>query len=145
MKGLLSWSVRVAARTLLVGIAWITAWIVYMVAMRITTYDGLLSLIFQPIMGMIVSTLAVSLALLLGLILRLPLLRDLWFSSRMWAIGLGMLSLLVLCFGYWAGLTQEYTNSESGSKFTGLNATAALGSYELLVFSIVNLPVCLRG
>jgi hypothetical protein len=64
--------------------AWILGWIVYMIAMMMTVYNGLLSLIFQPIMGALTSTIFVGEALLVGLIFRIPVIGKAWTSSRWW-------------------------------------------------------------
>lgn len=43
-------------RIISVIIAWVLGWLVYMIAMVLTVYDGILSLMFQPIMGAIVTS-----------------------------------------------------------------------------------------
>src|SRR5436309_15348587 len=124
--------------------AWILGWIVYMIAMIVTVYDGLLSLIFQPIMAGLTSTAFVGAALLVGLVFRIPVVRKAWNSSRWWATLSALGSTLVLCLGSALGFTAVYTNPETGSQFRGLHPMAALGAYFLLIFSIANLPVAVQ-
>lgn len=137
MKKYLSWFLRSAT----VIAAWIVAWVTYMIAMMMTTYDGLLSLIFQPIMAAIASTLFVSAALLVGLVLRVPFVRKVWTATWAWAAALAALSILAMCLGSTLGLTYIYTNPETKTQFRGIHPAAALLSYFTLIFSIANWPL----
>ena len=46
---------RMLARLIAMVAAFGLGWIIYMIGMLVTAYDGVLSLIFQPVMGLIVS------------------------------------------------------------------------------------------
>jgi hypothetical protein len=119
---------------------WAVGWAVYMVAMAVAAYDGLLSLVFQPICGAVVSALAVGLAALLGLIFLLRCVGQLWrgYPAVAWVAAGTCLS--VMAFGSRLGLTYVYTDPESGRQFLGLHPIAALVSYLLLVFVVTNWP-----
>jgi len=132
---------RLLMRSVTVVAAWIIAWVVYMIAMMMTVYDGLLSLIFQPVMAALTSTVFVGAALLVGLVFRIPFVGKVWAASWWWAASLAATSTLVLCLGSTFGLTSIYTNPETGSQFTGIHPIAALASYFLLIFSIANWPL----
>jgi hypothetical protein len=123
--------------------AWIIGWIVYMIAMMMTVYEGLLSFIFQPIIGAVASSIFVGAALLVGLVFRIPVIAKAWTSSRWWAALLAVGSILVLCLGSAVGLTAVYT-TETGSSFTGLHPIAGLAASFLLIFSIANWPLNLQ-
>ena len=112
-----------------------------MIAMVMTVYDGILSLIFQPIMAAIVSAGCVGVCLLIGLIFRVPAVGNLWRSSRLIAIGLALLSIFFMLCGSSMGLTQTYTDSETGRQFVGLKSGLGLGCYFLLLFVIANFPL----
>jgi len=130
-----------ALRALTIGAAFAIAWIVYMVAMVLTVYDGLLSLIFQPIMAVFCSAFVVGVAVAFGQLLRLPLLSRWWNATGAWALVLILGSLFLLCFGYHIGLVETYTDPETGCSFQALHSGVALGSYFALIFAIANWPL----
>ncbi len=128
-------------RSILVLLALITGWIVYMIAMLMTVYDGFLSMIFQPIIAMICSLLTVGASLVVGFIFKIPLLGKLWKSTPVPAALMLVLSLIILCFGSSLGLSQSFVHPETNQQITGLHSDAALGSYVALIFAITNWPI----
>ncbi|MFZ9854921.1 MAG: hypothetical protein ACO3I0_07370 [Limisphaerales bacterium] len=120
--------------------AWAIGWLVYMVAMAMTVYDGILSLIFQPIIAVFVSAACVGVALLVGLLFRIPTLGRLWCSNRLIAVGLALLSISVMLFGSSIGLTETFTDTETGRQFVGLHSAVGLSCYFLLIFAVANFP-----
>jgi len=65
------------------AVAFAVAWFYYIIAMMMTTYDGVLSMIFQPIMGAIFAAITVVLCFILGLPIRLiRSVREMW--RRVW-------------------------------------------------------------
>lgn len=128
-------------RALTIALAFVVGWIVYMIAMVLTVYDGVLSLIFQPIMATLCSGFFVALALVVGLILKIPVVSRWWRATPLWALSLMLGSVFVLCFGSWLGITQVYTDQETGRQFTGLNVVAALSGYFTLIFAVANWPL----
>jgi hypothetical protein len=127
-------------RALAIFVAFVVGWIVYMIAMMMTVYDGIISIIFQPIMAVLCSGFFVALALLVGLLLKIPLISRWWRSRRLWALTLVLGSLFVLCFGSLFEITQVYTDHETGRQFTGLHSAAALSGYFALIFGLANWP-----
>jgi hypothetical protein len=121
--------------------AWVVGWVVYMVAMVLTVYDGPLSLIFQPIMAALVSGFCVGVSFVLGLVFKIPALGKLWNASRWTATVLAFASVCLMLFGTALGLTQTFTDPESGAKIVGLHSGLAMASYWVLLFSIVNFPL----
>jgi hypothetical protein len=121
--------------------AFCVGWFVYMVAMFIQTYDGVLSLIFQPLMAAFFSALFVGLSLLFGLLLLIPFLRSWWTSTRMWAATIAGLSLFILIFGYYLGISDIGTHPETGQKIEMLHPMAAVLGYWALIFAIANWPI----
>lgn len=130
-----------AARLAAVVVAFAVGWGVYMVGMVLTVYDGLLSLIFQPFMAALWSTLFVGLSLVAGLVLRIPPLKRWWTGSRVWACSLAAASLCVLVFGYSLGLTYMGVHPELGHEVKILHPLAALGGYAGLIFALANWPL----
>lgn len=123
-----------------IAIAFAVGWIIYMIAMLLTIYDGLLSLIFQPIMAAICSALAVGAALLAGLFFRIPHLRRGWSATVIPAVALVITSLALMCFGYELGLRHTYTTPDTGRQLESLRSDVFLASYFALVSAIANWP-----
>lgn len=132
-------------RSVVILIAWAMGWLVYMIAMVMTVYDGVLSLLFQPIMAAFFSAAFVGIALLIGLILRIPAISRAWRSSRLIAVGLAALSVFLMLFGSSMGLTQTLTDYRTGSHFVSLHWAVAFGSYFVLLFAIANFPLRKAG
>lgn len=88
--------VQVLQRSIAALVAFAVGWVVYMVAMVLTVYDGCLSLVFQPFMAAICSGLFVGAALLVGLVFKLPVLGRWWRSSFLWAGAIAAGSLFFL-------------------------------------------------
>jgi hypothetical protein len=129
------------ARALAVVAAFAVGWVVYMVGMVLTVYDGLLSLIFQPIMAGLWSGFVVVLSLLVGLVLRVRPVSRVWNGSRGWAVLIISVSLFVLIFGYFLGLTYVGINPETEAEVEMLHPAAAMACYFSLLFAIANWPV----
>ena len=129
------------ARALSIVAAFAVGWIIYMIGMVLAVNDGLLSLIFQPIMAALWSGLVVLLSLLVGLVLRVGPISRFWNGSRRWAALIASASLFILMFGYFLGLTHVGIHPEPDQEVVMLHPTAAMVSYFLLVFSITNWPV----
>ena len=88
----------VIGRAVAVAAAFVLGWILYMVGMMLTTFDGFVSLVLQPIMAAFVSGLFVSVALLMGLCLRLSWFRW-WRNGPLAAAVLAGTSLGLLALG----------------------------------------------
>lgn len=127
-------------RLLAIATAFGVGWLVYMIGV-LTEYDGVLSLLFQPIMAVFFSGLTVLLALLVGLVLRLPPLARLWNASAFWAFAVAGASQFFLICGYSLGLTDVGTHPETKQQFVMLHPAVAVGGYFFLVFSIANWPI----
>jgi len=130
-----------AKRLLAIFVAFVIGWFAYMIAMMMTCYDGVLSMIFQPIMEAIASSLFVGGGLLAGLLLRIPIIGKLWRSSWLWASGIALVSLLLMCFGSSLGMTEQFTDQETGRHWTGLHSGVGLTCYFTLLFALSNWPI----
>jgi hypothetical protein len=128
-------------RALAILIALAVGWIVYMIAMMMTVYDGLLSMIFQPIIAVICSSLTVGISLLIGLVFKIPVFGRWWRATPIPAALLVIVSLVILCFGSTLGLRHTFKHPEPQQPIEGLRPDAAMGSYFALLFGIANWPV----
>jgi hypothetical protein len=127
-------------RMLRLLVAWGAGWVVYLIAALLWSYDGIVSLILQPICAAVVSAVFVGAALLAGLVLRVRPVGRLWYSRSAWAGSLALACVAVMCFGSAARLTWEYTDPETGSTFAALHPGAALCSYLGLLFAMAHWP-----
>ena len=132
---------RIMGHPFTILVALFVGWIVYMIAMVMTVYDGLLSIIFQPIIAVICSAFTVGISLLVGLLFKIPVLGRWWRSSMIPAALLVIVSLVILCFGASLGLRYTFTNPETHQPIEELHPDVALGGYFALVFTIANWPV----
>ncbi len=123
-----------------VAAAWGLGWLVYMIAMAVTVYDGIPSLIFQPIVGALVATVAVGISLLLGLIFRVGPIGRAWRAAWFLAPVLFIGSIVLMCFGARLGLTQLFTDPDTEYESVGLRSDVAIASYVVMVFAITNWP-----
>lgn len=123
---------------------WVLGWIVYMVAMVVTVYDGIISMILQPIMGAVITTLVVAISLIIGLVFRIPPIGRAWRAAWFLAPALVIGSIIVMCFGARWGLTQNFTDPETGHQMVGLRSGVGISSFLVMVFCVTNWPVKLR-
>ncbi|WP_435021218.1 hypothetical protein TA3x_002252 [Tundrisphaera sp. TA3] len=120
--------------------AWCVGWMVDMVAMALWSYDGLTSLLFQPIVAAIIASLGLGIVLLVGLVLRVRGIGRLWDATPSIAAGLAGASLAVMAFGSSVGLTGLFTDPDTGRSFSALHPAAALLSYVSLLFAVAHWP-----
>src|SRR4051812_25483796 len=102
-------------------IAWGAGWIISLAAALLWGYDGITSLIFQPLCAAVVSTVCVGAVLLVGLVLRVRPVGRLWYSHPAGAAVIAAACLAVLGFGSSAGLTGAYVDPETGRPFEALH------------------------
>jgi len=113
---------------------------VYLVAMAMWSYDGLLSLLCRPLMAAIASAAFVGAAGFAGLLLRVPPIGRRWRSDSTCASLLIVGCLAVMGFGSSLGITSLYVDPETGQRFAALHPVAAVASYFLLLFAVVHWP-----
>jgi uncharacterized membrane protein YhaH (DUF805 family) len=115
-------------------------WLIYMVAMVLTVYDGVLSLIFQPFMAALFSGVVVGAAFVLGLPLRAPKIREIWSSVSWWALLVTVAAIGVMIFHAQLGLQAEILNPETKEKMKTMSPLAGVICYFMAIFPVVNLP-----
>lgn len=106
--------VGVMRRFIAIIAAWVLGWLVYMVAMVVTVYDGALSLLFQPIIGAVIASLVVGLSLLVGLVFRVPPIGHAWRAAWFLSPTLAAASIVLMCFGAHWGLVETVTDHDTG-------------------------------
>jgi len=124
--------------TTLAGLA--LGWLIYMVGMVLTVYDGVLSLIFQPIMAALFSVVFVVAALIVGLPLRIPAVARLWGRLGWWAVLISVASIGVLAFGTRLGLREWVIDPDTKRPVETIPPLVGGLAYFFSIFPIVNLP-----
>lgn len=125
------------ARAIRWAAAWVGAWGVYMMVMVATVYDGLLSVICQPICGAVLSGAAVILGVILGLPLHLPYVRRVWTKHPWIAAFLGVTGLGLVLYSMMPGQMTEY---REGPKVFHIVGPTCLPGYITFAFAGVNFP-----
>ena len=127
-------------RLIWIGVAFIVGWIIYMVGMLLTSYDGLWSLIFQPIMAGIFSAVGIILSLIVGLIFRYPPIGTWWRSTYLWAGLCVALGLSALILAHPLGFTTIVEHFETGSEMEIIRPELAIAAYLVILFALTNWP-----
>lgn len=127
-------------RVMCVALAFVCGWLVYMLGMVLTSYDGLWSLLLQPVMAALFSGVAVLLSLLIGLVFRLRPIGNWWRSTYLWAGTLFCTGTLLLVFGYPLGLKTTVRHFETGAAMEILRPEIAAPAYFAMIFALANWP-----
>jgi hypothetical protein len=122
----------------------VLGWLIYMVAMIFTVYDGALSLIFQPIMAAFFSFAFVLAALIVGLPLRIPAISRVWSRIGWWAVLISVASICVLVFDSKLGLRETVLDPNTKKPIETIKPLAGVLAYFFAIFPIVNLPRKIR-
>lgn len=122
-------------------IAFAVGWLIYMVAMLLTVYDGLLSMIFQPIAATFWSGLFVLFALAAGVALRIPALKRLWQSLGLLVLLIPVASILVMIFATDLGLTYTALDPDLDVEVQVMSPLGVAALYFSSLFPIVHLPL----
>lgn len=120
--------------------AFISAWVIYMVVMMMTVYDGLLSLIFQPLMAALASAIVVAISLILYIAMKLTKIYKFWESLHLSPILL--IACSVICvFSQNFGLNEMIINPETKENEIHILPAVAITCYQLVILSIFALPL----
>ncbi len=129
-------------------VAFAVAWFYYMIAMMMTTYDGVLSMIFQPIMGAIFAAVAVAVCFILGLPIRLiRSLRERWRSVWWLPLFTGAVGFVLMVMSWMLRVTVH--DPATDMDVQTFQPAMALAGWLLSVFAALHfwfpLPRFLRG
>jgi len=122
-------------------LAFVAGLAIYMVSMMMTTYDGILSLILQPIMGGILTAIALVGVSVLASPLLFPAVWQRW--RRVWWISLVMLvlGLASLVASWHPSLRIEVADPETGGTRESFQPAMAIGGWLAVMFSLAYCPV----
>jgi hypothetical protein len=111
----------------------------YTVAVVMTVYDGILSMIFQPIMGGIFSTIAIVFLLIIGLPIRLNQKLNHWWSMHWWlSILLGTIGFISMILSWMPPFQITIYDDILKQNVQSFNPTLSCGGWLLLLFALLH-------
>ena len=125
--------------------AFILGLTIYMIAMMMTTYDVVLSMIFQPVMGAIITVLGLGVVCLAGSPL---LITGIWNQWRRvwWLPVLITFAGCVACIISWhPSLREKVINPETHAEVESFHPALICGGWFASMFGVMFCPLGLRG
>ncbi|MBX3747054.1 MAG: hypothetical protein KF833_17235 [Verrucomicrobiae bacterium] len=123
-------------------IAFFAGLAVYMLAMVMTVYDGLMSMIFQPIVGAICSLLGLVAVGLVGLPLYWGPLKRWWWTRGSWlSVAILAASVVVLGMSWHPSLRVMVRHPELATDIESFHPALAIGGWLGLLFSLAHTPL----
>ncbi len=111
----------------------------YLIAMAMTVYDGILSLIGQPIMGGLVSLVAILLLLLVGLPLRLVAPVHRWWRQRWWLpLVLGAVGFAMMWASWLPEFRRQIYDPDLRTMADTFHPVLAIGGWLLTLFAVLH-------
>lgn len=123
-------------------IAFFAGLAVYLLAMVLTVYDGLMSMIFQPIVGAICSLVGLAAMGLLGLPLYWGPLRSWWWTRGAWpSVVILAASIVALGLSWHPSLRIMVRHPELATDIASFHPTLAIGGWLGLLFGLADTPL----
>jgi hypothetical protein len=109
----------------------------YMLAMAMTVYDGVLSLIFQPIIAVILTTIGIGIVWLVGLPIRLfSGLRSWWIDHWWISFAIGTVAFVMMWASWLPSLRIQVWNPDLESHEDSFHPLLGFGGWLLTVFAV---------
>jgi hypothetical protein len=124
-----------------IPIAFVFGLITYMLAMVMTTYDGALSMIFQPIVGSLLTALSLFAVLIVGSPLLIPRIWTVWRKLRWLSALLILLAIIAMALSWHPSLRVKVLNPDTNTPVESFNPPLALGGWFTLLFAICFSPL----
>jgi hypothetical protein len=116
---------------LLVGVCY------YMLAMAMTVYDGIFSLIFQPIIAVILTTIGIGFVWIVGLPIRLsPRLRSWWIKHWWVSFVIGAVAFGMMCTSWHPSFRIQVWNPDLESQEDSFHPLLGFGGWLLTIFAV---------
>jgi hypothetical protein len=116
------------------GVGWLASFVEYL--FTATAWGGPFTILMIPFAAAFISASSVVVAVLVGLLLRLPRIRDVWRLTGYKVLFLSVIPVTVLVFSSPLGLR----TIDPVSGYSLMSAWVSVPCYVLLVFPFVNLP-----
>src|SRR3954464_15783057 len=95
-------------------LAFILGLVIYLIAMMMTTYDGIASLILQPFMGAILTALALLALLVVGSPLLIEAVWKRWRRAGWFVLGVTMIGIACVIASWHPSLRVKVLNPDTG-------------------------------
>ena len=110
-----------------------------MVAVVMTVYDGLLSLVFQPLMGLAFSLVAILMLLLLGLPLRISKPLNAWWRRYWWVpFVIGSIAFGLMLASWMQQFRVTVFDPELQAEVSSFHPALAITGWLLTIFSVLH-------
>lgn len=111
----------------------------YMLAVVMTDYDGILSIIFQPIMGAILSAIAILFLLIIGLPIRLIKRMNIWWKAHWWLpFVIGTLAFAMMVLSWIPYFRIKVMHPELGVMVDTFHPVLAIVGWLLTLFAVLH-------
>ena len=111
----------------------------YMLAMAMTVYDGILSMMFQPIMGTILTMIAIAAMSLVGLPIRLMRRLNDWWRKRWWVVFvIGTIAFLMMYASWMPQFRTKVLDPETHMEVASFHPMLAVGGWLLTIFAVLH-------
>ena len=111
----------------------------YMLAVAMTVYDGLLSMIFQPIMGAVFSAIAILLLLIVGLPIRLVRKINVWWRAHWWLpLVIGTAAFIMMIFSWMPHFRVKVMDPELDRMVDSFHSVLAIAGWLLTLFAVLH-------
>ncbi|HEY0010214.1 MAG TPA: hypothetical protein VGB55_15930 [Tepidisphaeraceae bacterium] len=121
-------------------LAFVLGLVIYLIAMAMTTYDGVLSLIFQPIVGLIFTALALLALGVIGSPLLIGRVWRHWRRAGWWVLGLTVIGIACLGASWYPSLRVTVLNPDDGTSVESFHPALAVGGWLIAMFGIAFCP-----
>lgn len=111
----------------------------YMLAVMMTIFDGVLSLVLQPFVGGILTLVAIAILLVVGLPLRLvPGLRR-WWQRYWWlAVVMGLVAFVLMAVSWLPQFRVQLKNPELDTLVDSFHPALGLAGWMLTIFAVLH-------
>jgi hypothetical protein len=125
-----AWQITAA---LIVGV------IYYMIAMAMTVYDGILSMMFQPIVGTILTLIAIAVMSLVGMPIRLMRPLNDWWRKHWWIVFIiGTVAFFMMYASWMPQFRTMVLDPETRMEVASFHPVLAVGGWLLTIFAVLH-------
>jgi hypothetical protein len=121
-------------------LAFVLGLAIYMIAMVMTAYDGVASMLLQPIMGSIVTGLALIALLVVGSPLLIGAVWRRWRRAGWLVLGLTVIGIACLIVSWHPSLRVKVLDPDSGATIDSFQPALAIGGWFAAMFGVAFCP-----
>lgn len=131
-------------RLITLAASYVVGWILYMFGVLVFPYDGVISLVFQTLIGAVVSCVVVGVSWLIGTLVRTYIPKKYIPGYRI-HVGIMVIVVALLFVINLLGVRGTYIDSEVGTTFSSINVYIGVIGYIFILFFITNWPIERKG